>query len=288
MGVRKLKPVTNGQRHAILYDYSELTRREPEKSLTYYYKRALGRSRQQGKITSRWKGAGNKIRYRLIDFKRDKSLIPAKVYSIEYDPFRSARIALLHYKDGEKRYIVWPDKLNVGDTVVSISYEDAIKGKELPDIKPGNAMPLRFIPVGTFIHNIELNPGRGAKLVRAAGLSAQVIGKIEGYAQVRLPSGEVRLINDKCMATIGVVGLAEHELVELGKAGRARWLGMRPNVRGTAMNPVDHPHGGGEGKTKGKHPESPWGWKTKGYKTKRGKRYSDRFIISKRNAGGKV
>jgi len=288
MGVRKLKPVTNGQRHAILYDYSELTRREPEKSLTYYYKRALGRSRQQGKITSRWKGAGNKIRYRLIDFKRDKSLIPAKVYSIEYDPFRSARIALLHYKDGEKRYIVWPDKLNVGDTVVSISYEDAIKGKELPDIKPGNAMPLRFIPVGTFIHNIELNPGRGAKLVRAAGLSAQVIGKIEGYAQVRLPSGEVRLINDKCMATIGVVGLAEHELVKLGKAGRARWLGMRPNVRGTAMNPVDHPHGGGEGKTKGKHPESPWGWKTKGYKTKRGKRYSDRFIVSKRNAGGKV
>ncbi|MFP3206178.1 MAG: 50S ribosomal protein L2 [Hydrogenobaculum sp.] len=288
MGVRKLKPVTNGQRHAILYDYSELTRREPEKSLTYYYKRALGRSRQQGKITSRWKGAGNKIRYRLIDFKRDKSLIPAKVYSIEYDPFRSARIALLHYKDGEKRYIIWPDKLNVGDTVVSISYEDAIKGKELPDIKPGNAMPLRFIPVGTFIHNIELNPGRGAKLVRAAGLSAQVIGKIEGYAQVRLPSGEVRLINDKCMATIGVVGLAEHELVKLGKAGRARWLGMRPNVRGTAMNPVDHPHGGGEGKTKGKHPESPWGWKTKGYKTKRGKRYSDRFIISKRNAGGKV
>jgi large subunit ribosomal protein L2 len=288
MGVRKLKPVTNGQRHAILYDYSELTRREPEKSLTYYYKRALGRSRQQGKITSRWKGAGNKIKYRLIDFKRDKSLIPAKVYSIEYDPFRSARIALLHYKDGEKRYIVWPDKLSVGDTVVSISYEDAIKGKELPDIKPGNAMPLRFIPVGTFIHNIELNPGRGAKLVRAAGLSAQVIGKIEGYAQVRLPSGEVRLINDKCMATIGVVGLAEHELVKLGKAGRARWLGMRPNVRGTAMNPVDHPHGGGEGKTKGKHPESPWGWKTKGYKTKRGKRYSDKFIISKRNAGGKV
>ncbi len=288
MGVRKLKPVTNGQRHAVLYDFAELTRREPEKALTFYYKRALGRSRQQGKITSRWKGAGNKIRYRLIDFKRDKSLVPAKVYSIEYDPFRSARIALLHYKDGEKRYIIWPDKLSVGDTVVSISYEDAQKGKELPDIKPGNAMPLKFIPVGTFIHNIELNPGRGGKLVRAAGLSAQVIGKIDGYAQVRLPSGEVRLVNEKCMATIGVVGLAEHELVKLGKAGRARWLGMRPNVRGTAMNPVDHPHGGGEGKTKGKHPESPWGWKTKGYKTKRGKRYSDRFIISKRNAGGKV
>ncbi len=288
MGVRKLKPVTNGQRHAVLYDFAELTRREPEKSLTFYYKRALGRSRQQGKITTRWKGAGNKIRYRIIDFKRDKSLVPAKVYSIEYDPFRSARIALLHYKDGEKRYILWPDKLNVGDTVLSISYEDAQKGKELPDIKPGNAMPLKFIPVGSFIHNIELTPGRGGKLVRAAGLSAQVIGKIEGYAQVRLPSGEVRLINEKCMATIGAVGLAEHELVKLGKAGRARWLGMRPNVRGTAMNPVDHPHGGGEGKTKGKHPESPWGWKTKGYKTRRGKKYSDRFIISRRNAGGKV
>jgi large subunit ribosomal protein L2 len=288
MGVRTLKPVTNGQRHAILYDYSELTKEKPEKSLTYYYKRALGRSRQQGKITSRFKGAGNKIRYRLIDFKRDKSLIPAKVYSIEYDPFRSARIALLHYKDGEKRYIVWPDKLAVGDVILSISYEDAQKGKALPDIKPGNAMPLKFVPVGTFIHNIELTPGRGAKLVRAAGMSAQIIGKIEGYAQVRLPSGEVRLINDKCMATIGVVGLSEHELVKLGKAGRSRWLGMRPHVRGTVMNPVDHPHGGGEGKTKGKHPESPWGWKTKGYKTRRGKRPSDRFIISKRNAGGKA
>lgn len=288
MGVRNLKPVTNGQRHAVLYDYSELTKGVPEKSLTYYYKRALGRSRQQGKITSRWKGAGNKIKYRIIDFKRDKSLIPAKVYSIEYDPFRSARIVLLKYMDGEKRYIIWPDKLNVGDTVLSISYEDAKSGKELPEIKPGNAMPLKFIPVGTFIHNIELVPNKGAKLVRSAGLSAQVVGKIDGYAQVRLPSGEVRLINDKCMATIGVVGLAEHELVKLGKAGRSRWLGMRPNVRGTAMNPVDHPHGGGEGKTKGKHPESPWGWKTKGYKTRRGKRYSDRFIISKRNAGGKV
>lgn len=241
MGVRTLKPVTNGQRHAILYDYSELTKEKPEKSLTYYYKRALGRSRQQGKITSRFKGAGNKIRYRLIDFKRDKSLIPAKVYSIEYDPFRSARIALLHYKDGEKRYIVWPDKLAVGDVILSISYEDAQKGKALPDIKPGNAMPLKFVPVGTFIHNIELTPGRGAKLVRAAGMSAQIIGKIEGYAQVRLPSGEVRLINDKCMATIGVVGLSEHELVKLGKAGRSRWLGMRPHVRGTVMNPVDHP-----------------------------------------------
>lgn len=288
MGVRVLKPVTNGQRHAVLYDYSELTKRTPEKSLTYYYKRALGRSRQQGKITSRWKGAGNKIKYRIIDFKRDKSLIPAKIYSIEYDPFRTARIALLVYKDGEKRYIVWPENLNVGDTVMSISYEDAIKGKELPEIKPGNAMPLKFVPVGTFIHNIELNPGKGAKLVRSAGLSAQIVGKIEGYAQVRLPSGEVRLINEKSMATIGVVGLSEHELVKLGKAGRSRWLGIRPSVRGTVMNPVDHPHGGGEGKTKGKHPESPWGWKTKGYKTRRGKKYSDRFIISKRNAGGKA
>jgi large subunit ribosomal protein L2 len=282
MGVRKLKPVTNGQRHAILYDYSELTKEKPEKSLTYYYKRALGRSRQQGKITSRFKGAGNKIRYRLIDFKRDKSLIPAKVYSIEYDPFRSARIALLHYKDGEKRYIVWPDKLAVGDVILSISYEDAQKGKALPDIKPGNAMPLKFVPVGTFIHNIELTPGRGAKLVRAAGMSAQIIGKIEGYAQVRLPSGEVRLINDKCMATIGVVGLSEHELVKLGKAGRSRWLGMRPHVRGTVMNPVDHPHGGGEGKTSGgRHPCTPWGKPTKGKRTRMNKA-TDKFIIKRR------
>jgi large subunit ribosomal protein L2 len=280
MGVRKLKPVTNGQRHAVLYDFAEITKSEPEKSLTYFYKRAKGRS--HGKITVRSRGGGHKKRYRIIDFKRDKSLVPAKVVAIEYDPFRSARIALLHYADGEKRYIIWPEGLKVGDTVMSISYEDAEAGKELPEIKPGNALPLKYIPVGTIIHNIELHHGKGGQLVRSAGTSAQVLGKSGDYVQVRLPSGEIRLIHQRCMATVGAVGLAEHELVKLGKAGRARWLGWRPHTRGTAMNPVDHPHGGGEGKTKGKHPESPWGWKTKGYKTRRGKKYSDKFILVNR------
>jgi large subunit ribosomal protein L2 len=283
MGVRKLKPVTNGTRHAVLYDFSEITKSEPEKSLVIYWHRARGRSRQQGKITARHRGGGHKKLYRIIDFKRDKSLIPAKVAAIEYDPFRSARIALLHYADGEKRYILWCEGLKVGDTVMSISYEDASAGKELPEIKPGNAMPLKFIPVGTVIHNIELTPGKGGQLVRSAGTSAQILGRSGNYVQVRLPSGEMRLIHERCMATIGTVGLAEHELIKIGKAGRARWLGWRPHTRGTAMNPVDHPHGGGEGKTKGKHPESPWGWKTKGYKTRRGRKYSDKFIITRRD-----
>ncbi len=283
MGVRKLKPVTNGTRHAVVYDFAEITKKEPEKSLLVWWHRAKGRSRQQGKITSRHRGGGHKKRYRLIDFRRDKSLVPAKVAAIEYDPFRSARIALLHYADGEKRYILWPEDLKVGDTVMSISYEDASAGKELPEIKPGNAMPLRFIPVGTIIHNIEMKPGKGGQLVRSAGTSAQVLGRVGSYVQIRLPSGEMRLIHERCMATIGRVGLAEHELIKLGKAGRARWLGWRPHTRGTAMNPVDHPHGGGEGKTRGKHPESPWGWKTKGYKTRRGRKYSDRFIITRRD-----
>ncbi len=283
MGVRKLKPVTNGARHAVVYDFAEITKKEPEKSLVVWWHRAKGRSRQQGKITSRHRGGGHKKLYRIIDFKRDKSLVPAKVAAIEYDPFRSARIALLHYADGEKRYILWPENLKVGDTVMSISYEDASAGKELPEIKPGNAMPLKFIPVGTIVHNIELKPGKGGQLVRSAGTEAQVLGRTGNYVQVRLPSGEMRLVHERCMATIGKVGLAEHELVKLGKAGRTRWLGWRPHVRGTAMNPVDHPHGGGEGRTRGKHPESPWGWKTKGYKTRRGKKYSDRFIITRRD-----
>jgi len=283
MGVRKLKPVTNGTRHAVRYDFSEITKKEPEKSLVIWWHRAKGRSRQQGKITSRHRGGGHKKLYRIIDFKRDKSLVPAKVAAIEYDPFRSARIALLHYADGEKRYILWPEGLKVGDTVMSISYEDASAGKPLPEIKPGNAMPLKFIPVGTIVHNIELTPGKGGQLVRSAGTEAQVLGRTGNYVQIRLPSGEMRLVHERCMATIGKVGLAEHELIKLGKAGRARWPGWRPHVRGTAMNPVDHPHGGGEGRTRGKHPESPWGWKTKGYKTRRGKKYSDRFIITRRD-----
>ncbi|WP_457640667.1 50S ribosomal protein L2 [Persephonella sp.] len=272
MGVRKLKPVTNGTRHAILYDFSEITKTEPEKSLVEPLKKKAGRN-NQGRITVRHKGGGHKRLYRIIDFKRDKWGVPAKVAAIEYDPNRSARIALLHYLDGEKRYIIWPEGLKVGDIVEA--------GPDA-EIKVGNALPLENIPVGTFIHNIELTPGKGGQLVRAAGMSAQILGRQGDYVQVRLPSGEIRLIHKKCMATVGTVGLAEHELVKLGKAGRARWLGIRPTVRGTAMNPVDHPHGGGEGKTFGKHPVSPWGQPTKGYKTRRGAKYSDKFIIKRR------
>ncbi len=283
MGVRKLKPTSNGTRHAVVYDFAEITKKEPEKSLVISWHRAKGRSRQQGKITVRHRGGGHKKLYRIIDFKRDKSLVPAKVVSVEYDPFRSARIALLQYADGEKRYILWVEGMQVGDSISSINYEDAEAGKPLPEIKPGNAMPLKYIPVGTLIHNIELKPGKGGQLVRSAGVSAQILGRVKDYVQVRLPSGEVRLIHQRCMATIGTIGLAEHELIKLGKAGRSRWKGWRPFVRGTAMNPVDHPHGGGEGRTKGKNPESPWGWKTKGYKTRRGRKYSDKFIITRRN-----
>ncbi|MCX7760908.1 MAG: 50S ribosomal protein L2 [Hydrogenothermaceae bacterium] len=272
MGVRKLKPVTNGTRHAILYDFAEITKSEPEKSLVEPLKKHAGRN-NQGRITVRHRGGGHKRLYRIIDFKRDKFGVPAKVAAIEYDPNRSARIALLHYLDGEKRYIIWPEGLKVGDMVVS--------GPDA-EIKVGNALPLENIPVGTLIHNIELTPGKGGQLVRAAGMSAQILGREGDYVQIRLPSGEIRLVYKKCMATIGAVGLAEHELIELGKAGRSRWLGIRPTVRGTAMNPVDHPHGGGEGKTFGKHPVSPWGLPTKGYKTRRGAKYSDKFIIKRR------
>ena len=272
MGVKKLKPVTNGTRHAVLYDFAEITKSEPEKSLVEPLKRHAGRN-NQGRITVRHRGGGHKRLYRIIDFKRDKWGIPAKVAAIEYDPNRSARIALLHYLDGEKRYIIWPEGLKVGDIVMS--------GPD-SEIKVGNALPLENIPVGTLIHNIELTPGKGGQLVRAAGMSAQILGREGDYVQVRLPSGEIRLIYKKCMATVGVVGLAEHELVKLGKAGRARWLGWRPHTRGTAMNPVDHPHGGGEGRTFGKHPVSPWGLPTKGYKTRRGAKYSDKFIIKRR------
>ena len=272
MGVRKLKPVTNGTRHAVLYDFAEITKTEPEKSLVVPKKQKAGRN-NQGRITVRHRGGGHKRRYRIIDFKRDKWGVPAKVAAIEYDPNRSARIALLHYADGEKRYIIWPEGLKVGDTVVA--------GPDA-EIKVGNALPLENIPVGTFVHNVELTPGKGGQLARAAGMSAQILGRQDDYVQLRLPSGEIRLVHKKCMATIGAVGLAEHELVKLGKAGRKRWLGIRPTVRGTAMNPVDHPHGGGEGKTFGKHPVSPWGLPTKGYKTRRGKKYSDKFIIKRR------
>jgi len=272
MGVRKLKPVTNGTRHTILYDFAEITKSEPEKSLVEPLKKHAGRN-NQGRVTVRHRGGGHKRLYRIIDFKRDKWRIPAKVAAVEYDPNRSARIALLHYLDGEKKYIIWPEGLKVGDYVMA--------GPDA-EIKVGNALPLENIPVGTLVHNIELTPGKGGQLVRAAGMSAQILGREGDYVQIRLPSGELRLVYKKCMATIGAVGLAEHELVELGKAGRARWLGIRPTVRGTAMNPVDHPHGGGEGRTFGKHPVSPWGLPTKGYKTRRGAKYSDKFIIKRR------
>ncbi len=273
MGIKRFKPYTPSRRFMTVSDFSEITKTEPEKSLTVGFVRGTGRN-NQGRITCRHKGGGHKRRYRIIDFRRDKIGIPAKVVAIEYDPNRSARIALLVYADGEKRYILWPDGLKVGDTV--IAGPDA-------EIKVGNALPLRNIPVGTIVHNVELKPGKGGQLARAAGSFAQLMGKVGDYAQLRLPSGELRLVHLDCMATIGQVGNLDHENIVLGKAGRSRWLGIRPTVRGTAMNPVDHPHGGGEGRTFGKHPVTPWGQPTKGYKTRRSKKYSDKFIIKRRN-----
>ena len=272
MGIKKFKPYTPSRRFMTVSDFSEITKTEPEKSLTVGFVRGTGRN-NQGKITCRHKGGGHKRRYRIIDFKRNKIGVPAKVAAIEYDPNRSARIALLVYADGEKRYILWPDGLKVGDTVVA--------GPDA-EIKVGNALPLRNIPVGTIVHNVELKPGKGGQLARSAGSFAQLMGKVGDYAQLRLPSGELRLVHLDCMATVGQVGNLDHENIVIGKAGRSRWLGIRPTVRGTAMNPVDHPHGGGEGRTFGKHPVTPWGQPTKGYKTRRARKYSDKFIIKRR------
>jgi len=271
MGIRRLKPTSPGVRFMSVSDFSEITKDEPEKRLTCSLKKTGARN-NQGRITVRFRGGGHKRRYRIIDFKRDKWGVPAKVASIEYDPNRSARIALLHYADGEKRYILAPLGLQVGDVVMA--------GPEA-EIRPGNALPLRSIPLGTFIHNLELYPGRGGQLVRSAGTYAQLMAKEGRYAHVRLPSGEIRLFLLDCMATVGQVGNVDHENITLGKAGRSRWLGRRPHVRGTAMNPVDHPHGGGEGRTKGRHPVSPWGWPTKGYKTRK-KKVSDKWIVKRR------
>ena len=273
MGIKRFKPYTPSRRFMTVSDFAEITKTEPEKSLTVGFVRGTGRN-NQGRITCRHKGGGHKRRYRIIDFRRNKIGVPAKVVAIEYDPNRSARIALLVYADGEKRYIIWPEGLKVGDTV--IAGPDA-------EIKVGNALPLRNIPVGTIVHNVELKPGKGGQLARAAGSFAQIMGKVGDYAQLRLPSGELRLVHLDCMATVGQVGNLDHENIVLGKAGRSRWLGIRPTVRGTAMNPVDHPHGGGEGRTFGKHPVTPWGQPTKGYKTRRSKKYSDKFIIKRRN-----
>ncbi|HID56359.1 TPA: 50S ribosomal protein L2 [Candidatus Poribacteria bacterium] len=272
MGIKRFAPITPGRRFMTGPTFEEITKEKPEKSLTKGISKSGGRN-VYGRITVRHRGGGHKRRYRIIDFKRDKLGVPAKVVAIEYDPNRTARIALLQYVDGERRYIIAPLGLKVGDTVMS--------GPEA-EVKIGNALPLERIPLGTFIHNIELVPGRGGQLVRAAGAAAVLVAKEGKYAHVRLPSNEVRLIPVRCMATIGQVGNLEHENVVIGKAGRKRWLGIRPTVRGVAMNPVDHPHGGGEGKSHGgRHPVTPWGQPTKGYKTRR-KKPSDKLILSRR------
>ena len=274
MAIRTYKPTSPARRFMSVLTYEEITKKSPEKSLVEYLKKNAGRNKQ-GKITVRHQGGGNKVKYRIIDFKRNKDGIPAKVATIEYDPNRSARIALLHYADGEKRYILQPKGLKVGETVVSGA--DA-------DIKPGNALPLSAIPVGTLIHAVELQPGRGAAIARSAGTSIQLMGKEGKYAILRMPSSEMRRVLVTCRATVGEVGNAEHGNIKIGKAGRNRWKGIRPSVRGTVMNPVDHPHGGGEGKNKssGRHPVTPWGVSTKGHRTRNPKKASSRLIIRRR------
>lgn len=275
MAIKVYKAITNGRRNMTSLDFVEITTSKPEKSLLAPLPKKAGRN-NQGKITVRHHGGGHKKQYRIIDFKRNKDNVPAKVATIEYDPNRSANIALLHYVDGEKRYIIAPKELQVGQVVVS--------GPEA-DIKIGNTLPLANIPVGTLIHNIELKPGKGGQLVRSAGASAQVLGKEGKYVLVRLKSGEVRMILATCRATIGEVGNEQHGLVNIGKAGRTRWLGKRPTVRGSVMNPNDHPHGGGEGRTSigRKSPMSPWGKPTLGKKTRSKKARSNKFIVRARN-----
>ncbi|ADG81185.1 50S ribosomal protein L2 [Thermincola ferriacetica] len=272
MAVKKFKPTSPGRRFMTVADFSDITTDQPEKSLLEPLKSKAGRN-NQGRISVRHRGGGHKRMYRIIDFKRDKDGIPAKVATIEYDPNRTSRIALLNYADGEKRYIIAPLGLKVGDEI--ISGPDA-------DIKTGNALPLKNIPVGTVIHNVELKPGKGAQLVRSAGAAAQLMAKEGDYAHVRMPSGEVRLIHVDCKATIGQVGNLEHENITIGKAGRARWLGRRPTVRGVVMNPVDHPHGGGEGRSPvGRNPVTPWGKPALGARTRK-KKPSDKMIIKRR------
>ncbi len=272
MALKTYKPTSPGRRFQTGFTFEEITRTEPEKSLVRPLKKTGGRN-NLGRMTSRHLGGGHKRKFRMIDFKRDKLDVPAKVAAIEYDPNRSSRIALLHYIDGEKRYILAPLGIKVGDTVVS---------GEKEDIKIGNTIPLRNIPLGSLVHNLELKMGKGGQLIRSAGSYGQLMAKEGAYAQVRLPSGEVRKILIGCKATIGQVGNAEHENLSIGKAGRTRWLGRRPKVRGVVMNPVDHPMGGGEGRSSGgRHPCTPWGVPTKGYKTRKN-RSSDKYIVKKR------
>jgi large subunit ribosomal protein L2 len=272
MAIRQYKPTSAGRRAQSVSDFSELTKdKKPEKHLVEVRKRSGGRN-ANGRMTARHRGGGHKRRYRIVDFKRDKEGVVASVAAIEYDPNRSARLALLHYKDGDKRYILAPVGLRVGDKV------EAGPGA---DIRPGNSLPLLSIPLGTLVHNVEMRPGRGGQLGRSAGTAIQLMAKEGKQALLKLPSGELRLVQGSCRATIGEVGNADHSNLSVGKAGRARWLGRRPKVRGIAMNPVDHPHGGGEGRAKGNHPQSPWGWPTKGYRTRHNPR-TDRYIVKRR------
>lgn len=272
MATKQLKPTTPGQRHRIAPVFDELTTDRPVKSLTIGLSKSGGRNRH-GRMTMRRRGGGHKRKYRIIDFKRDKMDIPAKVQTIEYDPNRTARIALLAYADGEKRYIIAPNKLSVGDTVIS-----SVAGQ--PDV--GNSMAMKNMPAGTFIHNIEMHPGKGGQLCRSAGTVAQMVAKKDKYVTVKLPSGEVRMILGTCFATIGATSNPDHFNTTIGKAGRSRWLGRRPKVRGVVMNPVDHPMGGGEGKASGGHPRSPWGQSAKGKKTRNRKKLSSKFIVRRR------
>jgi large subunit ribosomal protein L2 len=273
MPIRSYKPTSPGRRFQTVQTFDEITATEPYKPLVESLKQSGGRN-NTGELTSWWRGGGHKRAYRIIDFKRDKHNIPAKVSTVEYDPNRSARIALVTYADGEKRYILHPVGLKVGDTIVS--------GGDAIDILPGNALPLKNIPLGTMVHNVELKPGKGGQMARSAGAAVQVVAKEGDYVTVKMPSSEIRRINRECYATVGQVGNLDHENVSIGKAGRSRWLGKRPHVRGVAMNPVDHPLGGGEGKTSGgRHPVTPWGVPTKGYKTRNNKT-TDRLIVTRR------
>jgi large subunit ribosomal protein L2 len=272
MGVKKYKATSAGRRFMTVSDFAEVTRDRPERSLLEGLNSSGGRN-NVGRMTIRHRGGGHKRRYRVIDWRRDKLDVPGKVAAIEYDPNRTARIALVHYADGEKRYILHPVGLKVGDSVIT---------SDGADIRPGNCMRLNSMPLGTWVHSVELSTGRGGQLCRSAGSYAQVMAKEAGYVLLRLPSGELRKVWGDHRATIGQVGNTEHENVVLGKAGRTRWKGIRPTVRGTAMNPVDHPHGGGEGKAKGRHPVTPWGKPTKGYRTRKPTKPSTRFIVKRR------
>lgn len=275
MGIVKKKPTTPSQRWTTVSSFEEITTKTPHKPLTRALRKKGGRN-SNGRVTVRHRGGGHRRRLRIIDFKRDKRDIQAQVITIEYDPNRSARIALVEYQDKEKRYIVAPVGLVVGSTIIA---------GDTADIRIGNALPLRNIPPGTQIHNIELAKGKGAQVVRSAGASAQIMAKEGKYAHVRMPSTEIRLIDQDCYATIGQIGNVDHENISLGKAGRSRWLGRRPKVRGVAMNPIDHPHGGGEGKSSGgRHPSTPWGKPTKGYKTRKKSKKTNKFIVKRRNA----